>query len=530
MAKTKVKKEAVEKNISIDSYFDKYFWLVIPVLAVVYFVLSRYSTGFYQDDEIQQYVNMLDFWKNPWAILGNAAKPGYKIFMVLPALVSYDVVLFFSALIASTTVFLTYKLIKLYGINYAFFGALLMAAQPTYFDLSFRCYPEIFTALLFVIFLILYKKEKYAWAALVIGYIFTVRQEIALFAIILAVVYIKKKHYKEVLLMGVFPLVYDLLGYMMNGDIIYIYSEMRNVSAFEYKMEYPQFYHYLQTYIFVVGPVSLVLFVQGFFSFLADKEKMKEYFSKYFLLYILFILVLIIHTSTMLIKANPGNWRYILHISPICAVFATIGLNTLAEARYKMQNYVIAGILIFITFVFLSKQSDGRVLLDVNDYTKVLFLLVMFAVTAVIPKGSPVGYLNKVSVILLLLAVVYLSVDFKPKVLSSENMAVKNASEYLNAQNFEGRSFYTNHPLMKFYSSDYKKDPSRFSPLNSRTLPGAPKGSIVAWETHYGYRPDPVWKCDTKLEDLQNNPDYKMLNQFSSVDRRFVIFFFEKQN
>jgi hypothetical protein len=529
--KTQTKVQPAVKNVkTIDDYIGKYFWVVIPLLAVIYYISSRYSTGFYQDDEVAQYVNMLDFWKNPWAILGNAPKPGYKIIMVIPALFSYDVVLFVNSLIASLTVYLTYKLIKLYGINYAYFGALLLACQPSYFDISFRSYPEIFTALMFVIFLILYKKEFYFWAAFVCGYIFTVRQEVALFGLILAIIYLKEKRFKEILGIAIIPIIYNLLGYLMTGDFMYVISEMRNVSAFEYKMEYPKFYHYLQVYIFIVGPVSFVLFLQGFFSFLADKVNKKEYFNKYLLFYILFVLIISIHTLTMLTKSNPGNWRYILHASPICAFFVTIGLNNLVNSNFKKYNYIVAGIAILITFAFLSKTTDGRVLMDVSNYLKVLFLLLFLAVTSIFSIKIPNDYLNKVSILLVLLAVIYLGIDFKPKVLSTENVTIKTASEFLNTQNFGGRDFYANHSLMKFYSTDYKKDPSKFHPLNSRTLSVAPKGSILAWDTHYGYRPDSVWKCDVDLTDIQKNQDYKLLNQFPSPDKRFIIYFFEKQN
>lgn len=532
MAKTVTKKNQsqVKDSKPIDDYLEKYFWAVIPLFAIIYFISSRYSTGFYQYDEVAQYINMLDFWKNPWAILGNAPKPGYKIFMVLPAMFGYDFVLFTNAAIASLTVFLTFKLLKLYEIKYAFFGALILASQPSYFDISFRSYPEIFTALLFVVFLILYKKEYFIWSALLVGFIFTVRQEIALLGFILTIIFIKEKKFKEILALAVFPLIYNFLGYLMNGDLIYIYSEMRNVSAFEYKMEYPKFYHYAQTYIFVVGPVAFLLFVQGFFSFLADKHKIKEHFRKYLLLYIIFILVFVVHTSTMLIKANPGNWRYILHISPICAVFATMGLNNLAENKFKKFNYVITGLVILITFAFLSKTTDGRVLLDTADYTKVLFLLISFAVISVFPVKATNDYLNKISVILFITALVYLGIDFKPKTLGIEEMTVKSATEFLNTQNFKDRSFYTNHTLVKFYSTDYKNDPSKFQPLNSRTLSNAPKGSILAWETHFGYRPDSVWKCDTRLEDLQNNQNYMLIKNFPSPDKRFMLYFFEKIN
>ena len=151
-----------QKNIfDIDNAISKFFWLVIPVLAIVYYVSSKYSQGFYQDDEISQYLNMIQFWSDPSVILGNNPKPGYKIFMVIPALFGYQPVLLVNSIIASLAVFFTYKLLKVYNVSYAFFGALLLGTQPLFFDLSFRSYSEIFTSLVIVIFLILYKKEYF---------------------------------------------------------------------------------------------------------------------------------------------------------------------------------------------------------------------------------------------------------------------------------------------------------------------------------------------------------------------------------
>ena len=533
MVKTAVKKiqtkvQPLAKNVkTIDEYIGKFFWVVIPVLAIIYFISSRYSQGFYQDDEISQYLNMLQFWRDPSVILGNNPKPGYKILMVIPALFGYDVVLFVNSLIASLAVYFTFRMLKLYNVSYAFFGALLLATQPLYFDLSFRSYSEIFTALVVVIFLILYKKEYYLFAALVCGYIFTIRQEIAIFGLILGIIFFREKKWKEIIAIGVFPVLYNLLGYMKTGDLMYVMTEMKNVAALKYETQ--PIYHYFKVYIFIVGPISLALFLQGFFGFFADTKKLKEYFNKYLLFYALFITIFLVQIYTMLNNGpNPGNWRYLLHISPICVFFATVGLNNLVDEKYKKLNFIITGILIFLTFVFLSKTSDGFKLLESSDYTKVLFLLAFLAVTYVISRKIPNDYLNKVSVILVILSVLYLAIDFTPKKLSPENLTVKIATEYLNTQDTHGMNVLTNHSLLMFYSDAYKKDPAKFVSINLKNVTDAPKGSIVAWDNHYGYRPE--WKSDTKLEDLQNNKDFKLLNQFSSADKRFVIYLFEKIN
>lgn len=166
------------KSVDLDKIFEKYFWLIIPIFAVIYYIVSKSSSGFYQDDEMGHYLNMRDFWTHPGAILGNWPKTGYKLIMVLPSLMGYQGVLFFNSLIASVTVYMTYVLLREYKIKYAFFGALLLALQPLYFDLSFRSYAEIFSGLLFLFVIYFYKKDKLFISGLILGYIFTVRQEV----------------------------------------------------------------------------------------------------------------------------------------------------------------------------------------------------------------------------------------------------------------------------------------------------------------------------------------------------------------
>jgi hypothetical protein len=526
MAKTKIEKIKVTDTISLETYFDKYFWVVIPLLTLIYFWLSNISIGFYQDDEIAQYLNAVKFKVDAFSILGNNPKPGWKIFLIIPALIDYKAVLIFNSLISSLTVFFTYLMLKEYKIRYAYFGALLLAVQPLFFDLSFRTYSEIFTALLIVIFLILYKKDKLILAGLLIGYVFTIRQEISIFCVVLFAILVYKKKYIPALAIGVFPLIYDLLGIWKTGDFFFILTEMKSVASLTYNTQGVS--HYFKVYIFILGPISMLMFLEGFLGFFADIKKYKEYFDKYLLFYALFITVFSVQIYTMWSNGpNPGNWRYLLHISPVAVFFATVGLNNLAEKNFKKLHYWITGFIAFVTLFFLSKESDGFKLLETNDYTKIIFIAAFFLVTVFVNSSDKINYLNKVSVILILASVLYLGIDFKPKQLSSENQTVKNVAEFVNS-NDSDRNVYTNHSVLLFYLKGYREHPDKYLPLNSKYINDVPKGSILIWESHYGYRPE--FSNDIKIESLQNNPDYKILNQFGSVDRRFTAFVIEKIN
>jgi hypothetical protein len=537
MAKIKKKTSAQQKSIHLkdvqsldkNELLDKFFWLIIPVMTVIYFISSKYSVGFYQDDEVGQYINMVQFWGDPFIILGNYPKPGYKIFTVIPALFGYNTVLIFNSLIAAVTVYMTYVLIKVYNIRYAFFGAVLLAFQPLFFDLSFRSYAEIFTALCMVIFLILFRKEKYFLSGLMLGYIFTIRQETALLILIMAVIFFRRKEWTAIFAMGIFPLVYNLLGYLKTGQILFIYEEMQQVAGLNYQGQ--GLFHYFKVYIFIIGPVALSLFLAGFFGFFADLNKYKEYIRQYYIFYIIFVTVFIIQMMTMFNDGpNPGNWRYLLHISPVAALFATLGLNNLADAKYRKTSLIIISIFAFITLVFLSKETDGFRMLESSEYGKFFFIAGLLVITFLFSRQRVNQYLNQISVAILLLAIVSLFFMFKPKQLSPENQAVKQVSEYIQSLGIENKNVFTSHSFVMFFSDEmFRKNTERFMFLQRKNVDEHAKpGDIIIWESHYGGREELGY--DIEFEDLQNNPDYNLLEEIVSTDRRFAAYVFEKVN
>lgn len=526
MSKAKLIKTVVKQESFIEEKIDNYFWLVIPVLTLIYYWISNISIGFYQDDEIAQYLNAIKFNVDPFAILGNNPKPGWKIFLILPALLNYKAVLIFNSFVAALAVFFTFKVLKEYQLKYAFFGALLLALQPLFFDLSFRTYSEIFTALLVVIFLLLYKKEKFLISGLLMGYILTIRQELIIFAFILFILFIYNKKIFPAISIAVFPVIYNILGMIKTGDPLFVITEMKAVADLQYNSQ--GIFHYFKVYIFIVGPITLLLFLQGFLGFLANTKNYKAYVEKYFLLYLLFITVFGVQMYTMMSNGpNPGNWRYLLHVSPVAVMFAIVSFNNLADEKYKKLNYFITGLIFVITLLFLSKESDGFKLLEIDDYTKVAFITIFFVATLIIPSKDKTAYLNKLSIVLLLSSVLYLYIDFKPKKLSPENQTVKTVAESLNNLELKG-NFYTNHSVLLFFMDDFKKEPQKFMPINTKHINDVPKGSILVWENHYGYRPE--FGNDIKIEDLQMNPDYKIINQYVSLDKRFVAYIIEKVN
>lgn len=505
-------------------------WLVIPVFAAIYYLSSRYSTGFYQDDEIGHFINMLDFWTDPSVILGNWPKPGYKLFLVIPSLLGLQAVLIANSLIASATVYLTYSLLRAYKVNYAFFGALLLAFQPLFFDLSFRSYGEIFTALLIVVMILLYKKDMYFLCGLVCGYIFTVRQEAALIGIVLAVIFFLRKNYVSIIAIGIFPFLFNLFGYLHTGDMLFVISEMNSLGAMDFGGANRGFFHYFKVYIFIIGPVCLTLFLLGYFGFISDMKKAKEYILKYDLIYIVFTITFMVQVMLMVKGTNPGTWRYLLHISPLAAFFATVGLNNLASVQFKKTNYIISGILLFFTITVLSKTTSGLDLLEISEYWKFAVVASAFLLTVFLFSNDTRSYLNKLSVSLIILSAVYFFLSFQPRQLTPENLSVKEIADYISNPELKDKKVFitiqTTNTVRMFGKDPANKE--RYTHLNSENLSKAKPGDIIIWDSHYGYRPE--YKNDVKIDDIVNDKSFKMIRQFTSADNRFKAAVFEKNN
>jgi hypothetical protein len=322
----------------------------------------------------------------------------------------------------------------------------------------------------------------------------------------------------------IFPVIYNLLGFIKTGDIMFVLTEMSSVAGLNYKSQ--GLMHYFKVYIYIVGPVSLSLFLLGFLGFLNDTGKIKEYLRKYFLFYVIFISIFIIQMLTMINDGpNPGNWRYLLHISPICAFFAVVGLNNLSVQKFKGTFYLISGIFLVFILLFLSKATDGFLLLEKSDYTAFIYAAIFIILTFIFSSQSKAN-IEKLGIAVVILSFSYLYF-VQQKQLSPENITVKQTAEYLDTlPDTKDKEKLTNHTFIMFYSGTYKQNIPSFKKLDMKNLNEAPKGTLIIWESHYGYRPE--FKNDVQFETFQDTTKYKLVKQFESSDKRFVSFIIEK--
>ncbi len=545
---TKTKQKEI---FDFDVIIGKYFYYILPVLVILYYFYSTISDGFYQDDEIGHFYSMVRFWDNPFSILGNWAKPGYKIIFVLPSLLGYHFVVFCNTIITALTVLMVYLVGKQLKIKNSSIIAILFAFQPFILQFSFRCYAEMLTGLLVLLTLYFYYKKNYILTAIFSTWTFAVRQEFALISIILGVIFIiplyKKlfdktdqeiqdkplKYYLihnllPFFILGFSPVLIDVLGYIAHGDPFYLFTDMKNIGV-EMLMPKKGFFHYPSMLIFIVGPVSFGLFLLGYFGFLRKKNVAKEYFANYGMLFTVFTIYFFVQVllawDYVNIGANPGSLRYIIPISPIVALIGGVGLEYILKGESKKYIYTILGIAVIITLTFLSYKTDKTIMLSEKEYFKFAIMLILFSLalfTIELKMNQKI-----LLVLITILGIGFTVIDEKPMKLDPERIVVKQVAEWWKEKGYDNRVTLNNHIYFFFtLGIDQNKNIEKFPVLVKANLQKAPVGSIVIWDSHYNNRPE--YHLDVPMEFFENNPNFKFIDQFLSSNRRFGILVFEK--
>ncbi len=513
-------------DYDLDKDFSKYYWLLIPLLTLLYFIFSYSSSGFYQDDEVTHYLQMREFWTDHWIFMSNFGKPGWKIFLLLPSLLGYKPVLFVNSFITALTAYFVVRLAKQMGMKNSIIAGVFFAFQPLILQLSFRSYAEIFTGLLLVLTLYFYFKDKLILSALCCGLAFTARQETALLALILAIYFIYRKKYIPILFLGIFPFLLNFLGYLHTGDFLWVWTEMRNLSEFNLGIE-RSFFHYFQIFIFIAGPVLFTCFLAGLIAPYFSKTEFKEFYKKEFLLYLFFFVQFLFQCYLVAKGTNPGSWRYILQAVPFSSLIGLIGFNQILGLKNKKYILPSLFVIIVLTLLFLSRESTGLLIEQKPEYLKLITIIVLTGGAMIFISWSKIAQIKQFIVLTLILTVGFTFLTEKPKEQSPENTALNQVAESYNGSFKNTPEVLYNHSLILFYGNIYGEQKFKFKILNLKSLEEAPKGTLVIWDSHYSFRPE--YKNDCKLETLQNNPNFKPVNQFISSDKRFAAYLFEKQ-
>jgi hypothetical protein len=540
-------------SIKFSGDDKKALWLTL-VVFLVYVAYSFLATGFYQHDEIGHYFNMREFWSNPNIILGNSPKTGYKLIYVIPALLGNKFLVYFNAAIAAFACFLTYKVAQRIGSKFAWLAFFMLALQPYWIQLSFRNYADTFSGFVLLLALYYHSEKKYVASSLILSFAGIIRQEFLLLIPIYGIWQALNKRWICFFLLGTFPLINNIWGFLATGEPLYLLTSSSKTAA-RYADEYPRqgFDHYFKMGITIWGAVQyflLVIYVLLFFAKRAKLFNQPDYLKEYpqqketagSLLFIslpvliYFLIHCIFNWNEMKIGASTGgNLRYMTAISPLVALLCAVVCDRYKYLNKKAFVYVGSAIYIIVVAVFLSYPNNNiKLLNEVNpqtgeepkhDYVSLLFTLGSVACLLIIAKQK------QLTTAFTIIALLFALFSVRPFKASPEDITMETVTNSIIAKGYTDKEIpiYTNHVLFKYFFDKKKRhtyDKQIYS--DSLSLQTAPVGSIILWESHYGYRP--------KLNPNTVNPSYfqRRPNQYTllqnriSTDQRFQALVFEK--
>ncbi|MCB9334550.1 MAG: hypothetical protein H6586_00255 [Flavobacteriales bacterium] len=523
-------------QLETKSISDLTLLLLTLALAVIYFIFSRFSNGFYMHDEVANFIGMQAFWGDPASILGANSKTGYKLFFVLPALGGYAVLQFFNSLLAAFTVYFSYKILQLLKSKYSLLIFFLLGIQPLWFMLSFRSYAEILIAFLLVLAAYQHFKKNFIWAALIISYVAFTRQEYHVLSGLYFLYLIFNKKWLPALLTGTFTVVNFLMGFVLTGDILSVPKDIMEYSK-TIKDAWPKqgFDHYFLMSSVIFGSVGVVLYINYIASSIIYKIKP---------IWILLIPTVVIFLLNCAFNAqfmdfgpgNAGNLRYLLTMSPFLGILGVFSFDSMEGKKKWKLLYFIIPLLILIGIYqaydhnFIKLDEENRKWTSFS-YALVTSILILLPLTT-----------KKYFYFVMGVCIGLLTVSIDTRQIQPEEETVKKAAKWFNSQIqlsknpqpgkrvliTEDTRISTEHALFYFYSgkskSDFKNKPVTLTKEATDTLK---VGDLVIWESHYGYRPK-LRPTSQPYDYYEKDARFEKIQYYQSKDRRFTIVFFLK--
>lgn len=500
--------------------------ILTGVLALLYFAYSLKSKGFYQQDEANHYLSMLRFWYDPNAIMGNWAKPGYKILYVLTVLGGQKLVVLQNCAFAAFSCFFAYKSAQKLGASNPWIAFILLATQPLWIALSFRNYSEFPAAFLLILSFYLYTNSRMLASAILMGLICTIRQEFYPIAALYGVHLLFRKYWFSAFSIALFPLLQNLAGYVLYGDPLYLLNQILGTSD-TLKDAYARmgFDHYFLTSAVVFGPIALTMFV----LYLAQMALNKRINQPVILVATLgfFLINCLFNWEEFHIgPATGGNLRYMCIISPLVAVCGALAFQTISELKEKGKLFYFIIPYIILVGIFLTYKHNFLKLTEESD--NVPLVGAIFASALVFIPTSQTVQTILVAVLCAFMALV----NVKPIKLSDEDKICQDVASWYkqNETTYKGKPMYNTHIMFYYFMGKVEKQftPEPIVIADTATMEKAPVGSLVLWDSHYGYRPN--YKRGVPYEYFASSGKYETLQVFQAPDGRFAYVIFEKKN
>lgn len=509
---------------------ERAFLALAAAFGIFYFAWSFFSRGFFQDDEIGHFLEAIRFWNDPAVILGPWSRPGFKLLYIGPALLGLVAAHALACLFAAGTVYLTGRLASELGLRHRFLVMVFCGFQPLFYQLSFRTFAEIPAAFFLALSLLLFHKGRFLLSALVLSYLFTVRQETGLLAVAAAVFFLARRRWVPLLALLWAPLALAIAGAGATGEPAWLLTSFLRGGK-NPGFAKPDPLHYVRAFVPIFG-IPVTALALAAFGALADpkgiaRASLPKSITAYGITLVLFVLNVVLSSTSSLTPAL-GIWRNLLVFSPALAIVAGIGLEVIVRGT-PLERRIALGATIGLALCVLLLWSHAHNYFAYDaatrDYRRfgivllLLFSLLLVRSRPVLTRRFPVflGALTVGSTVLL----------ERPIPLSEEHTLVRDIAAFCRSGPLGGRPILVNHPMFAFYAWDGGTDVPSYPRATMENIRRAGAHTLIVWDTHYGYRPELF--ADAHFDSLVADPRLRVVREEVGSSIMFSIVVIEKQ-
>lgn len=463
------------------------------------------STGSYYDDDIAHYLIARYSWQHPELFLNTWGRPAFTLLYAPVALLGFNAVKIFSAVIATATCLLSARLARQYQARWYWMAIIFTGLQSEFFRQAFSNLTELTFAALFILALVAYKDQRWLLMSVVVGWLPLARYESLPIVLLFSFPLIQHRKFWLLPVLVAPLLIHNTYWAVSEANLAMLFFPFDQllglrpyVAAFDYGAG--DLFHYFNLLPVAFGGTILLLAFYG-----AWREKLGiPHLS------ILFAISTLSLTYWLVPSAGiAGYARHLAIVAPAVGMLATKGLEALISPyRQKIQAWGM-----MIVFVLLAVWLWA---IDMKAISAVALVLGLVIIMPRIPRFT--GY--AITGLLIVVTIISTLTAVQPFSMNDRQLTAYEAGNWFRQSEYRDRLVLASHIYFQFSADLDGFDEQVSLPITPPNIKRAPTGSIIVWDSHYSHRL--VW--NTPLEVLLEDPLFHLLRTWENEQIRIYVF------
>jgi hypothetical protein len=478
-----------------------YLVLISVLLGILFTYYAFVSPGCEGGmDSYNHYLIARYSWKYPYLFLDQWGKPLYTIMASPFANIGFIGVKIFNILLWISSAWLTWLTAKQLKLHHPWIAFILVLLPQVSMENTISGLTEFLNECLLIAFLYFIALKKWNLAAAICGLLPFARSEgfVIMAAAGFYLVFIEKQ-YKSLIWFIAGPVLFNLLGWLVEGDPFWIITHNPYIKAQIKDLNLcgrGELWHYVKLTRFIFSFIGSILLVLG--TFLAaipviqrirkqDTLTKPSVFTSNYMFWLvagIFWLYFFVHAFIWWkgMMGSCGYTRVMIVITPLMALIGAYGIHLLINYYPRFKRFIIA-LVIGLSFISIT-----------HAYSFVK---------------------NKL-----------------PYDISEEQKEFVKVASWLKTIDYKNGMTYYLYPYLPVISDIDPYDKSHFEDLWSFDFKYSPIGSLIIWDAHFGPN-----ECQIPLDRLMKNPDFVLLKAFKPAkpfttlnNYPFEIYIFKRVN